>query len=159
MSFKRVQSRGRADFCQESIPAKAQRDREQVGAEGPEVRRLKVFRARQRKWGDFAGDVRVAERSNRTVVGLVPVGRSSGGRSTSKVQPRGATPEVLQPGAALYDQSQSRFGRAEVLMGDLLGHWGGDVSTATCTCFKRYASCSFGSYISDYKRPNGPKAK
>lgn len=53
MSFKHVQSGGRADSCQESIPAKAQRDREQVGVEGPEVLRLKVFRARQSSRGLF----------------------------------------------------------------------------------------------------------
>lgn len=53
MSFKHVQHRERADFCQESIPAKAQRDREQVGVEGPEVLRLKVFRAKQSSRGLF----------------------------------------------------------------------------------------------------------
>lgn len=42
MSFKRVQSRERAE-----------RDREQVGVEGPEVLRLKVFGAKQSSRGLF----------------------------------------------------------------------------------------------------------
>lgn len=84
MSSKHVQRREGADFCQDSVPAKAQRDREEVGVEGPEVLRLKVSRAKQSsrglffgRWEDFAGDVRVAQRSNRIVVGVVSVGRKT----------------------------------------------------------------------------------